>query len=126
MNVGKQALLGGQQLPCPVHINAAALQHQIRLEAALAELSRDLARYIGVVLEIRVFRPTVEAPMRDGDVAPGVLHEERAIIARPASIGRMVKKLDGIQIRVGFFQDLADVLFHDWVFDDDANTLHVR
>ena len=104
----QQALLGGQQRPAAVDVDAAPLEDdparaRVRRPASAARRRRRSRRASqladGVVaLVVGVLRPAVELPVGQRDLT-GVavrsrLHEQRAEVARPAAIGRDAKEVD--------------------------------
>ena len=84
------------------------------------------ARDAVVVAPIVVFRPAIKEPIGDGDLALLVANEDRAVIARPASIRGPAEELDRAHVHSAFGENAPGAFFERGVFDQNADALHAR
>jgi len=124
--LAEQAFFGGQQKTPAIDIDAAAFKHDPGIEGSHLQPFCKKCRHPVVVTPIIVFRPAVENPICDADVALRTAHKDRAIIARPASIGAMAKELDGVHVRTTFCENAPRAFFHRGIFHQNPDLLHSR
>ena len=91
----QQALLGGQQRPLAVDGDRAALEHEGRFVAAVAEAvdEQPADRRVGVVGR-ELLAPRVEAEVHAGARAVTVEDEDRSAVAQPRVVDRELDDLD--------------------------------
>ena len=91
----QQALLGGQQRPLAVDGHRAALEHEGRFVAAVAEAvdEQPADRLVGVVRR-ELPTPRVEAEVHAGALAVTVEDEDRSAVAQPRVVDRELDDLD--------------------------------
>ena len=99
----EEALLAGEEQAAAVAVDRAALEHHVAGKSTGAERARDAPRN-RVVAVVRPVLPApgVEAPVGERDFAGvAVLHENRAVVAAPRVVGRVIVKRDTRQIGAG-------------------------
>ncbi len=94
-----------------------------------AKLDRALRRWPGMRLSSRQLSYLAQ-PLKSQCVmatSPAVvLHEHRAIVARPASIGRPAQELDGVHVDRAFRQNAPGAFFERRIFHQNADPFHAR
>ena len=132
LDLVEQALLGRQQCPRAVDVDGAPFEHHAprlavhggrRLPLPQLESLGDPVVDGVVLLVVGVLRPTVEPPVGDRHLALGVLDEERAIVARPAPVGRRADEVDHAEVGAHALQQLACPRLRGGVVDQDADPL---
>src|ERR1043166_5808939 len=99
LRLRKQALFGAEEHPLSIHVDRAALHHDVASlddDAILGHAKRpgDPPRDLVVLLVVRVLGPAVESPMGRDLLAGRIPYEDRAGIARPDAIGRDAEEVD--------------------------------
>src|ERR1019366_6607394 len=151
LHVAQQALLGGDERPASIDVDASALQYhrtwmpvhfEFRLPRWRAQPIGDFAWEHRVKLPIVVLGPGVETPCggrhsrevsgREG-IAP---QKDGAGVARPTAIGRNVVKANcpgrfawrrgSLRENVGANQQLSNLGFRLHVLDQNVDALHPR
>ncbi len=135
LDVVQQALLRRQQRPRAVDVDGPPLQHHPpglagdgrgRLPLPVPKAARDAIGDRVVLLVVGVLRPAVESPVGDGHLPGAVLDEERAIVARPAPVGRRAEEVDHLEVRADAREQLARARLARRVVDQDAHPLAPR
>src|SRR5262249_51694350 len=133
----EEALLGGEDGPEPVPIDAAALEHHARapaaardrwLEARIAESAGGAGRHRVVEPPLLVLGPRVEAEA--GHARPRararLLHEDRAEVARPRAVGGEAEEVDLVEVGAAPQEDAGRLALHGRVADDEPHALPAR
>ena len=107
----QQALFRGQQDALAIRIDGPAFENEAAVPA-IGQLDRRLpfrhaeqlcnaARQLVVEMPVVVFRPGIELPVGDRDLAFAIAHKNRARVARPHAIRGPLVKADLVEIGAG-------------------------
>ncbi len=123
----EQALFGGEQQTRAVDIDAAAFEHDARLELRAA--CRRFATRAGMRLSSRQLSYLAQ-PLKSQLVMAtspaSIANEDRAIVARPASIGGPAEELDGAHVDRAFRENAPDAFFQCGILHQNADLFDAR
>ena len=99
----QQTRLGGEEEAGPVHVERTSLHNHRPLKATHPERFGDLRWDRVIKIEGRILSaPSVVVPIRDRDFTRLVVfHEDRAVIATPRIVGRMIVERHSREHRLG-------------------------
>src|SRR3989441_3821025 len=100
----EQAFFRREQRAATVHIDAAALENNLRLDQRKLEPLRCALGDPVVFLPVLVLRPGVEMEARDGEALISA-HENRSEVPRPAAVGRKGQKVRAGEVHSDLLQD---------------------
>jgi hypothetical protein len=127
----EKTLLGGQQETLAVHINGAALEHQMATARsgtpnAPAGVAGNEAAGRVIQRPVTVSGPAVEAELDRRQLAIRVEEEQRGEVTRPATVGSLAEKADVLERDVGLRQQPPGGAFRFGVLDQDRDGLRGR
>ena len=135
LDLGEEALFGGDEDACTVGVDGAAFEDEavgfgfgiseggddLGFELGYVVMFRDVLGDLVVAVPVVVLGPGVELPVGDGEVALGVFDEDGAGVAEPDAVSGPVVEVQAGEVGSGAAEHGGGAVFGGEVVDEDMD-----